>query len=172
MKFGLSFPRKLTGAQVSLRVFQAASLLPVLYILIASGYMALFQTGGVPDFLCGLGFCAVSRPEALGLSALFRATSSESAVCAALLAAALLVGILGNKLLKAKEKTAVTARVVYAAFIGADLILRLLPLQMNRAWGLAPALCGFAVRLACAGLVIADLAIWRRGRDIARKDKR
>ena len=165
MKFGLENRRKLTGASLSLCVFQAVSILPALYIVAASGYTGLFAKGGPAQFLCALGFSAVPRAEAIGLSGLYRATSSESAVAAGLLLAALVFGVAGGRLLRAKnEKTAFASRVVYCVWLGADLLLRLLPLSFNHAFGAAAAICGFAVRLVCLGLVFADLIAYRRER--------
>jgi len=162
MKFGLGFRKKLTGAELSIRLFQIVSLLPVLYILVASGYMALFTQKGVPEFLCSLGFSAIPRAEALGLSYLYSVTSGETAVCFCLLISALIVGVAANRLLKAKEKTAFTARVAYAALIGADLLIRLVPLSFNGAFGFWAAGCGFALRLICLALVTADLVFYKK----------
>ncbi|MBQ7688793.1 MAG: hypothetical protein IJT27_06210 [Clostridia bacterium] len=162
MKFGLNPGKKMTGAELSVVVFQAASLLPAIYILVASGLMALFTKKGLPGFLCSLGFSAIPRLEALGLSALYRATASETAVCLGLLLAALDVGITAKKLLRAKEKTAFAARIVYACLLGADLLFRLLPFSFNRSFGFAAAACGFALRLLCLALVTADLAVYKK----------
>ncbi|MBQ7638298.1 MAG: hypothetical protein IJS90_05325 [Clostridia bacterium] len=166
MKFGLDTRKKMTGANLSVYIFQITSLLPALYIVAASGYGALFTQRGPAGFLCSLGFCGIPRAQALGLSILYRAFSSEAAVCFALLIISLIVGFAGNRLLRAKEKTAFTVRVVYTALIGADLIFRLLPLSFNGAFGFAPSACAFALRLLCLALVTADIVVYKKNSDI------
>ncbi len=155
MSFGLSSKRGLTGAGLSLRLWQAFPLLPALYIFVAAGYPAVVQRRGLFSFLADLGFSLLPRWESLGLSALYRLSRSELAVYFAMVGFALLLGLAGDRLLRGK--TARAARVVFAVLLGADLIVRLLPLSFNRAFGIPGAVLGFAGNLACLALVLLDL---------------
>jgi hypothetical protein len=157
MKFGINIRKKITGAELSVRLFQLLSVLPVLYIAVTSAYLALVTEKGVLQALCEYGTAALPRAEAFLLSLLYRKTGHEVLVAFVLLAAALIMGFGGGAVLRAKHDTARAARWVYAALIAADLILRLLPLQMNRVFSLPAAVVGFAVRLACIVLILLDL---------------
>ena len=157
MKFGINIRKKITGAELSIRVFQILSVLPVLYIAVVSAYMTLLTEKGVLQALCEYGMAALPRAEAFLLSLLFRKTGHEVLVVFALLAAALIMGFGGGAVLRAKHDTARAARWVYAALIAADIVLRLLPLHMNRVFGIPAAAVGVAVRLACLVLILLDL---------------
>ncbi len=160
MKFGVGIPRKLTGAELAVRVVQIASLLPSLYILSASGYRGLFAQGGVLAALFDLGLSILPRWEALGLSALYRLTSRETVFYFTMLAFALAWGLVSRPLLG--EKRGVAGRKLLAALIAADLVLRLLPFRFNLAFGAPMAAVGFTLRLACLILVVLDLRSHRR----------
>ena len=162
MKFGINIRKKITGAELSVRVFQILSVLPVLYIVVSSAYMALLTTKGVLGALFEYGLAALPRSLAFGLSVIYRKTGHEALLVAVLLAAALLMGYGGGALLRAKRPTARVVRWVYAALIAADLILRLLPLQMNRVFSLPAAIVGFVLRLACIALILLDLRADRK----------
>ena len=162
MKFGVNIRKKLTGAELALRLYQILSLLPALYIVAASGYMALFKTGGVVAFLCELGFVAVPRFEALALSYIYRVTSAEVAVAFGLLLTAIAAGFIGGRLLRAQQKTAVTARVAFAALWAADLVLRVLPLAFNRAFSVPALACGFVFGAAYIVLTVLDLYAYKK----------
>ena len=157
MRFGINIRKKITGAELSVRVFQLLSVLPVIYIAVASAYMALLTQKGVLQALFEYGTAALPRAEAFLLSLLFRKTGHEVLLVLVLLAVALAMGFGGGALLRAKHDTARTARWVYAALIAADLILRLLPLHMNRVFSIPAAVVGVAVRLACLALILLDL---------------
>ena len=47
MKFGIGIRKRLSGAELYVIVYQISCVLPALYILIASGYMALFAKKGL-----------------------------------------------------------------------------------------------------------------------------
>ena len=160
MKFGVGIRRKLTGAELSVRITQLASLLPCLFILSVSGYRGLFAQRGFIPALFDLGLSLLPRWEALGLSLLYRLTSSELAFYFSMLAIALILGLVSRPLLG--EKLGVAGRKVYAALIAADLILRLIPARFNLAFGLPMSIAGFAVRLNCLVLVILDLTAHNR----------
>jgi hypothetical protein len=160
MKFGVGLRRKLTGAELSVRVMQAASLLPCLYVLSASGYRGIFAQPGVFSSLFDLGVSLLPRWEALGLSTLYRLTSSELAFYFVMLALALIWGLVSRPLLG--ERHGVAGRKLYAALIAADLLVRLIPLPFNLTFGRPMAAVGFAVRLVCLVLVVLDLLAHRR----------
>ena len=161
MKFGLGSSKKITGSHLSLYIFQFVSVLPAIYILVASGFMALLSMDGIVPFLCLTVFSIIPRAESIGLSYLYRLTSGEAFVCMGLLLSALIVGLILNKLLRSKEKTAFIVRIIYAVFLAADLILRLLPFSFNKAFGFAPDAIGFAVTLICLALVAADIIVYK-----------
>lgn len=167
MKFGIGIRKALSGAGLYVMILQAASLLPALYIVVASGYMGLFAKNSVLSVLFDLGASAIPRWEALCVSLLYRLTSSEVAVHFALLGGALVFGFVSGALLNGKYRTARGARIVFAALICADLVLRLLPLHFNIAFGWPAAAVGFAVRLCCLALLLLDLRADRKNRAAA-----
>lgn len=160
MKFGVGIRKKLTGAELSVRVLQLSSLLPCLYVLAASGYRGMFAQRGVFSFLFDLGISLLPRWEALALSALYRLTSGEILFYFAMLALALIWGLASRPLLG--ERHGVAGRKLYAALIAADLLVRLIPLPFNLTFGRPMAAVGFAVRLVCLVLVVLDLLAHRR----------
>ena len=97
MKFGVDLRRERTGADLAVLVFQIASLLPVCYVLIASGYPSIVTQRGLFSVLFGLGCSAIPRAEAFALSALYRLTTSEIVFSLLLLAIALLFGVVMKK---------------------------------------------------------------------------
>ncbi len=156
MKFGINLRKTLTGAETAVRVFQICSLLPLAYMLVASGYPYLFTHESLFSVLFDLGIAAIPRAEALGLSLLYRKSGSEIVVYFVLLGFALLVGLAAKALLKGPERRVKTSRLVWAVLIGLDLILRLIPLPFAGLAFYASAL-GFAVRLGCLALILLDL---------------
>ena len=155
MTFGLNDRGRMTGAGLYTRVLQIAALLPAAYMLLVSGYMALIARTGPFTVLCDLGLSAMPRAWMLGVSSLYRLTSSELVADAAILIPVFILGLVLPRLLRGR--TALGSRRVLAVLIGLDLALRLLPLDFNRAFGLAAALAGFAVRLGCLALLLLDL---------------
>ena len=157
MKFGVNLRKVKTGAELYVLIFQVMSLLPALYIYVASGYPYLMTKGSFLGTLFDVGLAALPRWDALLLSLIYRWTSSEIITYFALLVIALAFGLLANRLLKGRHRTARISRVVLAALIGCDLVFRLLPLQCNRAFSLPVAILTFAIRLACLVLILLDL---------------
>ena len=74
-----------------------------------------------------------------------------------MMAAALAFGIIAGKVLHGKREAAIKARKVFMVLIIIDLILRVIPLSFNIAFGLPMAIIGFVIRLACLGLIYMDL---------------
>ena len=167
MKFGVNVRKKRTGGEVYVLIFQISSILPVLFVLLASGYNPVITNNGLFAFLFRLGLSALPTWEGLVLSAVYRKTASEVIVVFVLLAAALAFGLLANRLLKGSEKTARRSRMAFLALIGLDLALRLLPLGFNQAFGLPAAIVAFLIRLCCLVLLLLDLIADRRERSRA-----
>ncbi len=168
MKFGLEEKKRMTGAGLYARAFQLTALLPVLYFFAVPNYMPVITKPGILSFLFDLGISALPRSEALILSCVYRLTSNEIIVHFAILLTAFAFGIAANKLLKGSPKTARTARIVFAVLIGADLLIRLLPLRFNIAFGLGTAIAGFAVRLVCLMLILCDLRAARTRENLSK----
>ncbi len=165
MTFGVNVRGKLTGADAAVRIFQISSLLPLPYIFLASGYQYLFTKYGLFSVLFDLGFAALPRVETLGLSALYRVTSSEIIVYFLMAALALAVGLAAKRLLRGKERRPVTVRVVWSVLIALDLVFRLVPLPFASLpiWALVP---GFLLRAACLALVLLDLRAVKKAGDM------
>ena len=164
--FGTDVRKALSGADLYVRVFQILSLLPVLYMFVAAGYPAVMTSRSLFSVLFDAGMSALPRAESLLLAMLYRYTSSEIYVYFALLAAALLLGILGNRCFRDNHKTGHQTRLVFAVLIAADLLIRLLPFSWNAAFGLPASVFGFAVRIACLILIILDLRAERKPTEI------
>lgn len=162
MKFGVNLRKVKTGAEVYVLVFQALSLLPALYIYVASGYPYLMTKNGILSTLFDVGVFALPRWEALLLSLIYRWRCSEIAAYFALLVIALAFGLLANRLLKGNYRTARGSRVVLAVLIGGELVFRLLPLRCNLAFGWPVAILTLAIRLACVILILLDLRADRK----------
>ena len=130
MKFGVDVREKRTGADLAVRVVQIASALPMLYLVILSGWLSLLTQETPLTYLFSLGVCAIPRAVAIGLSVLYRHTGGEVLFSMLLVAAALVYGVVMN---------------------------RLLPLGFAQAFGLPCEIIAFALRAASLALVILDL---------------
>ncbi len=157
MKFAVKKQKQLNGAKLYVYIFQISSLLPLVYIFAVSGYASLITKKSISGIIFDSGMCLIPRLEALGLSYLYRISESEIAVYFALLLFALIFGIICNKLLNGKYKTAKNIRYVFIALILADLVIRAMPFGFNSAFELPFEIAGFALRLVCLALVVLDL---------------
>ena len=157
MKFAVKKQKQLNGAKLYVYIFQISSLLPLVYIFAVSGYASLITKKSISGIIFDSGMCLIPRLEALGLSYLYRISESEIAVYFALLLFALAFGIICNKLLNGKYKTAKNIRYVFIALILSDLVIRVIPFGFNSAFALQFEIAGFALRLACLVLVVLDL---------------
>lgn len=156
MKFGVNLRGRLTGAELAVRVFQIATLLPLSYILLASGYPYLYTHEGLFSVLFDLGLASLPKAEALALSLLFRRSASEILAFFTALAAAIAFGLLAERLLKGSERLARGSRRAWLGLIALDLILRCLPLPFAPL-PLYAQIIGFLVRLGCLLLILLDL---------------
>lgn len=156
MKFGINNNKKLCGASLYIRAFQIVSLIPLLYILTGSGYPALFTKKGILSVLFDFGISALPRAEALAVSAIYSKTASEVFVYFIIIVFAFVFGIAANSIIKKSRRAGIAARIVFAAFIAADLIIRLLPFGFNSTFGIPAAVFGFVIRLAMLILILLD----------------
>ena len=155
--WGVQGRKVLTGTQLCARVYQVVSLFPLPYIFCIAGYPAVITTRNVLSLLFDAGIMAIPRLEAVTLSALYRVTSSELVVYFALLVPAIVVGFAIDRLTRCTERTNVRARQALAALIALDLVIRLLPLGFNQAFGLPLAVVGWLCQTVCLAFVILDL---------------
>ena len=155
MKFGIDIRGKLTGADLAVRITQIMAALPMLYLVILSGMLSLLTRETPITVLFSLGVCAIPRAVALGLSVLYRHTGGEVLFSMLLVAAALLYGVVMNRLLHSERGR--TVRIVLAVLIAIDLIIRLIPLGFTQAFGLPCEIIAFALRAASLVLVVLDL---------------
>ncbi|MBR4636137.1 MAG: hypothetical protein IKO51_07220 [Clostridia bacterium] len=162
MKFGINPIRKLTGAELSVRILQIAAILPAVYMFMVSGYHSLVTRQNLFSVLFNVGICTLPKLETLGLSALYRLALSEVALCFTALGFALVFGLVAKPLLRGDHKRAVISRIVFAVLVFADLIIRLLPLKMNTVFGIVPEVIGFMIRLGCLVMIILDLVADKR----------
>ena len=155
MKFGIDIRGRRTGADLAVAITQIAAALPMLCLVVYSGWLALIPEKTALSYLFSLGVCAIPRAAALGLSALYRHTGGEVLFSMVLAAAALIYGVLMNRLLHSGHGRRV--RIVLAVLIAADLVLRLLPLGFTAAFGLPAELPAFALRAVSLVLILLDL---------------
>lgn len=165
VEFGIDIRRKLTGADIYVRIFQICSLLPLPYIFVATAHPAIVSTRNLLSILFDFGMCLVPRAEAFGLSYLYRLTSSEVAVYFVLPIMALALGIAADRMLRGNPAASVRFHKAAAALIILDLAIRIIPVKANFAFGIPAAILGLMVRAACLYLVIRDLKV-----DIKKQD--
>lgn len=103
------------------------------------------------------GMCMIPRAEAFGLSYIYRITYSETAVYFVLPVLALVLGVIADRMLRGDLKASVNFHKTLAVLICLDLVIRIVPVRANLAFGIPAAIAGFAVRAACLYLVICDL---------------
>ena len=100
LEFGIDIRRKLTGADLYVRILQICSLLPLPYIFLARSHPPILSTRNLLSALFDTGVCALPRIEAFALSWLYRLTLSEVAVYFVILAIALALGIIAGRILR------------------------------------------------------------------------
>lgn len=155
MKFGIGDRKHLSGADLAVCVTQIAAALPLIYLLVASGWYALLGEKTAVSLLFDFGVSVIPRALALALSRLYRLTGSEVLFSLLLTALALVYGIAMKSLLRGAHGR--TVRIVLAALIALDLIARLITPRFAAAFGLPVMIAAFLIRAACLALVILDL---------------
>ncbi len=163
IRFGVGVRNVLSGAELAVRVTQAASMVCALFLLAVSSYRGAMLHEGPAALLFELGASLLPRWWLLLLAFLYRISGSEVALAFALLVPALVFGLAAGRLLREKGSAA-AARRVFALLIGLDLISRLIPLRFNLAFGLPFAILGFLLRLGCLALVWLDLRAEKKAR--------
>ena len=157
VEFGIDIRRKLTGADLYVRIFQICSLLPLPYIFLARPHPPVLGTRNLLSALFDMGICGLPRIEAFALSYLYRQTLSEVAVYFIMLALALALGIIAGRLLRGNPEASIRFHKIAAVLIAIDLVVRIIPVKANIAFGIPLAIAGFAVRAVCLYMVIQDL---------------
>lgn len=157
VEFGIDIRRKLTGADLYVRILQICSLFPLPYIFLARSHPPILSTRNLFSALFDTGICALPRIEALALSCLYRLTLSEVAVYFVILAIALALGIIAGRILRGDPEASICFHKVIAVLIASDLVIRVIPIKANIAFGIPFAVIGLAVRAICLYLVIRDL---------------
>ncbi|MBQ3481779.1 MAG: hypothetical protein IJH48_05490 [Oscillospiraceae bacterium] len=162
MSFGFD-RKKLSGATLSLYFLEFSAALPTLYVLVAVGYPGLLTTKGLFSFLFRLGASLVPRVWLWGLAWLYKLTARELLVCFALLIPALLIAVAADGQLRAKRETARRARIVFAALLTLEIVLHLLPLRLNTAFGTSANVIAVVVLVLCLALTLLDLRAGKNG---------
>ena len=162
MKFGLNLRKKITGADLYLRIFQFSAILPVIYIAVLSGYPALITKKSVFSLLFDCGLSLLPRWESLAISKIYQSSLSEVLCIFIPLLLALITGIIGNHLLKKNVKSAAVIHYFFIVMIAIDLVLRCLPFRFNASLGFWMWLFSFLLRLACLFFIILDLIAYKK----------
>ncbi len=157
VEFGIDIRRKLTGADLYVRIFQICSLLPLPYIFLATAHPDILGTRNLFSALFDIGISSLPRLEAYALSCLYRLTLSEVAVYFAVLAIALALGFISGRVLRGNPEASIRFHKAAEVFITLDLAIRIIPVKANIAFGIPAAAFGIVIRAACLYLVIRDL---------------
>ncbi|MBQ3290937.1 MAG: hypothetical protein IJH43_01010 [Mogibacterium sp.] len=157
LTYGLDVRRGISGAELYVKIFQIISILPLPYIFIAPVYMGILHSKNIFSVLFDLGMAAVTRAEAFLLSYLYGSTGSECIVYFILPGVALILGIFAGNILKGNESLSLKVHYAAAALISLDLLIRLIPIYANIAFGLPAEISGFIIRSLCLYLVIKDI---------------
>jgi len=155
--FGIDIRRKLTGADLYVRIFQLCSLLPLPYIFLARPHPPVISTRNLFSVLFDIGICSLPRAEAYALSYLYRQTLSEVAVYFVILAVALALGFISGRVLRGNPEASIRFHKAAEVLITLDLAIRIIPVRANFAFGIPAAVIGLAVRAVCLYLVIRDM---------------
>ena len=157
VEFGIDIRRKLTGADLYVRIFQICSLLPLPYMFLATAHPAILGTRNLFSVLFDTGISSLPRLEAYVLSCLYRLTLSEVAVYFFVLAIALALGFISSRVLRGNPEASIRFHKAAEVFITLDLAIRIIPVKANIAFGIPTAAFGIVIRAACLYLVIRDL---------------
>ena len=156
IRFGIDIRRQLTGADLYVRIFQICALLPLPYIFLAWAHPAILETRNPAAAMFDIGICTLPRAEAIALSCLYRITLSEMAIYFAMLVIAVVLGFAASAVLRGRPELSVRMHKVFAVLIALDLVIRLVPVKANLAFGLPAAAIGFVIRTVCLYLVVRD----------------
>ena len=157
VRFGIDIRRGLSGADLYVGIFQVSAVLPAVYIAAAAAYPRLLFRQSFFSVLFDLGMSLLPRALTLTLSSVYRATGSEVIIYYIPLILALVLGLAANRVLHGAPGRAILAHKACIALIALDLVLRLVPMQYNLAFGWSAAVAGFLVRAGCIALLFLDL---------------
>ena len=160
--FGIDIRKKLNGSDLYVKTFQLASILPVFYLFMASGYMGIFSKRTVFSVLFDLGVSVIPRAEALALSYVYRSTDSELIMVFIMMVLALILGLLSGKIFRENEKRGIIARKLFIVIIAIDLVIRLLPFKFNLVLGWPAVIIGFLIRAGSIALLLMDLKAYNK----------
>ena len=104
IEFGIDARKKLTGADLYVKIFQITSMLPLLYVIAASGYLAIFKEKSIYSVLFDIGIMGLPRAETLALSTVYRMTGNEMVVYFSIVVIALALGLASDKLFRENIK--------------------------------------------------------------------
>ncbi len=141
------------GYMLYLYFLQIAAMLPLLYILNATGSNILYMKRGITAILYEIGTACLPRILTYGLSWLYRFSMSEVALYFGFAFFALIYGILVTQLVKKGNGILKAA----AVLVGIDLVLRLLPLHFNKVFPLYLTLIGLLVRGVSLFLLVREI---------------
>ncbi|MBQ6261896.1 MAG: hypothetical protein IJK58_00060 [Clostridia bacterium] len=161
MKFGITNKNSLSGAWLAIRLFQVISFVPAAFFLVISGYRGILLENNVLSQIFSCGLCALPCGETAGLSALYRLSHSEILAHFLLLGIALAVGLITGPILRGSEKAGRVLRFVMLGVLALDIPLGIL-FNIYGYFGLVPVICGSAIRLGFAALIVADLIAARK----------
>ena len=157
MRYGKYLTKKLSCSDIYLVILRVLAMLASLYLIIAPGKMSVLTSRGVLSYLFDLGMESMPKALEYGLAQLYVFSRSEIAVCLVMLAFVLAFALAAGSLLHGRRPTAKWTRIVLALLVFADLIVRLLPLHINKAFGPAASIPAFVIRLVCLALILVDL---------------
>ena len=157
VRFGIDVRRQLTGADLYVRIFQVCALLPLPYIFIAWADPVILETHNPLAAMFDIGICTLPRVGAFAVSCLYRAMLSEMAVYFVILIPAVALGFAASNVLRGNPELSVRVHKVFAVLIACDLVIRLIPVKANLAFGLPAAATGFVIRAICLYLLVRDL---------------
>ena len=157
VKFGIDIRKQLTGADIYVRIFQICALLPLPYLYIAMIDRGIGSSRNLLSVLFDIGMSSIPRIETLALSYMYRITLSEEKVFFFILIIAIALGFAADRVLRGNPALSVRMHKLFIALIACDLIIRLIPVKANLAFGLSGAVIGFILRAGCLYLLILDL---------------
>ena len=155
--FGIDIRRKLTGADLYVRIFQISALLPLPYMFLATAHPAIYSSRNLFSALFDIGMCSLPRAEAFALSFLYRVTLSEVTVYFVMLALAAALGFAADRVLRGDPDLSVRMHRLFAVLICLDLAIRIVPVRANIIFGIPAEAAGIAVRAFCLYLIVRDL---------------
>ena len=161
IRFGIDVRRQLTGADLYMRIFQICALLPLPYLFLAWAHPVILETRNPVAAMFDIGICALPRVEAFALSCFYRAKLSEMTVYFVILIIAIALGFAAVNILRGNPEISIRMHRIFAVLIACDLVIRLIPVKANIAFGLPAAIAGFAARAVCLWLIMFDLKAYK-----------